>query len=198
MASTTETIGRLIASEVLLRGERQLLRNNDPSHEQLSDDQPAQLSAAPISHNDKAVASVLLTLLDERLDASAKGAQGGLQDSVLQGDDPAARPNRIAAQYAEDDAVFRTDVSPQQSTVQVGPSANAQALLAATSPELRMAMQSVFMSAAARAQAEGTPERRGRDRKLIASPDILSLTRIGAGILVVGVLAALLISRLAS
>lgn len=197
MVSSTESIGRLITEEVRLQSERQLLRNRDHPAGQQAEQQPAPAPAAPISHNDKAIASVLLTLLDEQLDASAvdPSATGG---NFRRPDDTAPAASRIAAQYAEAEAVFRPDVSAEQPTLPQGV-INQQALLVATSPELRMAMQSAFFSAAVRAQT-GAAEPSGRNtprRKMESITDAASLMRIGGVALVVIVAAIVLAAAFA-
>ncbi len=187
MASTTESIGRLITNEVLLYGERQLLRNRDQSEQQQQpQDPPAPPASAPISHNDKAVASVLLTLLDETLDASADRMQ-------VAGDPVAARPgggdagsaqNRVAAQYAEADAVFRPDLPTPQNTISINPTSQQILLAAASSTELRMAMQSAFLAAAGRVQSEDKTRASANSRRrgIGSAVDSSSPIRVGAGI----------------
>ena len=193
MVSSMESIGRLITEEVRLQGERQLLRNRDQPAGQQAEQQQAPAPAAPISHNDKTVASVLLTLLDEQLDASAvdPSASGG---NFLAGrshpDATVPAASRIAAQYAEAEAVFRPDVPVEQPTLPPGV-INQQALHIAASPELRMAMQSAFFSAAVRAQTEAA-ETSGRNtprRKRESITDAASFMRIGGAVLVVIVVA---------
>lgn len=182
MVSSTENIGRLIASEVLLQADRQLLQNRDQSGQQTTEKQPAPTSA-PISRNEKAVSSVLLTLLDEQLDARLAGLADGFRNQAPAGqsaDDTATGASRVAAQYAEADAVFRPDLPIEQRLVATD-ATNQQVLLAAASPELRMAMQSAFFSAAVRAQTE-TEEIAGqnaRRRRLDTGPNGAVLVRIG-------------------
>ncbi|MBS0251869.1 MAG: hypothetical protein JSR78_12490 [Proteobacteria bacterium] len=195
MVSSTENIGRLIANEVLLQADRQLLQNRDQPGQQATEKQPTT-PPAPISHNEKAVSSVLLTLLDEQLDARLAGLADGFRNRAAAEptSDTASGAGRVAAQYAEADAVFRPDFPIEQRVVPADAS-NQQVLLAAASPELRMAMQSAFFSAAVRAQTE-TEEISGRDarrRKLNAGPNGAVLIRIGlAG--VAGLALAILIA----
>lgn len=200
MASSTDSVGRLIADKVLMLSDRQLLQKRDQP-EQHPEDQAAQFTPAPISHNDKAMAAVLMTLLDEQLDASLadpKGLSGDPAAAQLRGAETGAAPNRIAAQYAEDAAVYRADLPPQ---VNINPmaQANQQVLLAASSPELRMAMQAALMSAAARVQAEEpeTTTENARQRKIGSFAGPSSTIRVGAGIFVVIVLAMILAARFA-
>lgn len=182
MVSSTENIGRLVANEVLLQTERQLLQNRDKSGQQTADKQPTA-TPAPISHNEKAVSSVLLTLLDEQLDAHLAGPADALRNQAPTQQsvgDTAAGASRVAAQYAEADAVFRPDLPIAQHLLP-SDATNQQILLAAASPELRMAMQSAFFSAAVRAQTE-TEEMAGRNARrsrLETSANGAVLIRIG-------------------
>ncbi|MFA5957182.1 hypothetical protein [Hyphomicrobium sp.] len=195
MVSTTEAVSRLITGDVLLQAERQLLRNREQPGKQ-PQDQPAQATPAPISHNDKAVASVLLTLLDEQLDASAavqKEPTGQAATAQSAGGQTTTGPNRVAAQYAEAEAVFRPDLPTSQALPFIDPT-NQQILLAASSPELRMAMQSAFLSAAVRAQTEDTAasDADARRRKSASAMTSSSFIRVGAGVFIVGALAIFL------
>jgi hypothetical protein len=200
MASSADAIGRLIADQVLMASDRQLLQKRDQPGQQPKD-QAAQATPAPISHNDKAMAAVLMTLLDEQLDASMadpKGLAGDPAAAQLRSAETGAAPNRIAAQYAEEAAVYRLDL-PSQVNVNPMAQANQQVLLAASSPELRMAMQAALMAAAARVQAEEpeTTTDNAQRRKIgsFASPS--SAVRVGAGVFVVIVLAIILAARFA-
>jgi hypothetical protein len=184
MVSTTEGIGRLIAEEVLLRSERQLLQNRDRS-EQKPQDQPTpptQSATVPISYNDRAVSSVLLTLLDEQIGAAEIEASrlSNFAPTSDGGAIPAA--GRVAAQYAEVDPIFRPD-TPAQQTALPAAATNQQVLMAAGSPELRMAMQSAFFSAAVRAPEAFSIASDGeaRRQKIADSVRASSLMRIGAG-----------------
>lgn len=197
MVSSTENIGRLVANEVLLQAERQLLQNRDKSGQQPTDKQPTA-TPVPISHNEKAVSSVLLTLLDEQLDARlATSADGFRTQAPTQqpAGDTATGASRVAAQYAEADAVFRPDVPTEQRLLPTD-ATNQQMLLAAASPELRIAMQSAFFSAAVRAQieTEETAGRKGRRSKPETGTNGTVLIRIGlagvAGLAVAILLAA--------
>jgi hypothetical protein len=197
MVSSTESIGRLITNEVLLQAERQLLRNQGQSKEE-PQEQPSQPASAPISHNDKAVASVLLTLLDEQLDAAAATREFGGNFAQAQADGAEAAPGttRIVSQYAEAESAFRPDLPVQQAPHQAD-SINQQALLAAASPELRMAMQSAFLSAAVRAKADietvsGSDARR---RKTMRETTGVSPLRIGTGVCVAIILGIVLLAK---
>lgn len=72
MAGNADTVGRLLATGALLNGERELLRPS-PSEAQTKSKPAAtpQTSSPPLANNSKAVASVLLTLLNEQIDSAA-------------------------------------------------------------------------------------------------------------------------------
>ncbi|MBS0267458.1 MAG: hypothetical protein JSS54_00610 [Proteobacteria bacterium] len=106
MVNNAETIGALIVNETLLRGERQLLQNRNPSKQDMGGE-AGPTAAPPISHNDKAMAPVLLTLLDEQL--NGKIADETRRIGAREGE-VSSSPNRIAARYVEDEQVFRADL----------------------------------------------------------------------------------------
>lgn len=194
MVSSTDSIGRLITEEVLLLSDRELLQKRDQSWKQ-PDDPPAQANAAPISHNDKAMASVLMTLIDEQIDAAAidpKMLSSDASTIAPRSSETGGAASRIAAHYAEDAIVYRSDV-PSQPIANPLPQVDPQVFLAASSPELRMAMQAALMSAAARVGAmDHEAGRRGSATEKIGSRGSQPMLRIGAGILVVIVAAAVL------
>jgi len=115
--SNSEKIGGgLIVNEVLLQGERQLLRDRN-SAQQDPRGAPPPPAAPPISHSDKTMAPVLLTLLDEQLNgtiAEEAGRTGAREGEI------ASSPNRVAARYAEDDRVFRADPPPSNAALPQG------------------------------------------------------------------------------
>lgn len=181
MVGSTEAIGRLIANEVLMLGDRELFQKRDQSG-QPAEEQSSQTNAAPISHNDRAMASVLMALIDEQIDASVAAPKGLMSD-------PAAAPARaegsasIAARYADTEAAYQADPPPQPlaNTLQ---QADLNVLRAAASPELRMAMQAAMTSAYARmgidsATADGEE---ARIRALGPSATPAPIVRIGASI----------------
>jgi hypothetical protein len=198
MVSSTEGIGRLITNEVLLQTERQLLRNQDEPGQQ-QQEEPAQPPPPPISYNDKAVASVLMTLLEEQLDAAMvnlRGPPGDVGPTRPASADATPAATRIAAHYAEADAVFRPDLPAQQIAAQ-SDAANQQALLAAASPELRMAMQSAFLSAAVRAKAdfETAPDGTVRGRRSAPEASILTPFRVRLGLCAAIILAIVFFAK---
>lgn len=181
MVGSTEAIGRLIANEVLMLSDRELFQKRDQSG-QSAEEQSAQTNAAPISHNDRAMASVLMTLIDEQIDASVT-APKGLMSDLAAAQTRAEGGASVAARYADAEAAYQADPPPQ-------PLANAlqhadlNVLRAASSPELRMAMQAAMTSAYARMEVETAnadgEEARIRARAPFASP--APIVRIWASI----------------
>jgi hypothetical protein len=183
MVNTTDGIGRLIAEEVLLQTERQLLRNRDQPPDGRKEQPAQQPTSPPLSHNDKAVSSVLLTILDEQLEASALASnrQSGQSAADIGNRETVPSPSRIGAQYAEAETAFRPDKSAAE--IPIPPlQTNPQAM--AASPELRMMMESAFVTAAARLQG-GIDNAHGAtaNKKSKSSADLAPLVRIGGGIL---------------
>jgi hypothetical protein len=183
MVGSPDAIGRLIANEVLMLGDRELFQKRDQPG-QPPEEQATQTNAAPISHNDRAMASVLMTLIDEQIDASAAAPKDLMNDPAA-AQARAERSASIAARYADTEAAYQADPPPQ-------PLANAlqqadlNVLRAASSPELRMAMQAAMTSAYARMGIElataGGEETRTRVLGPFAKP--VPILRIGAGIAV--------------
>jgi len=154
MVTNADTIARLIASDTLMQGERQLLRKQDPSPE--LGGSAARAVAPPISHNDKTMAPILLTLLDEQLGASmADGASRTAREQ-----DVPPSPNRVAARYAEDDLVFRADLPANGTALPLGQS---YPHIAQTVPslDLQTFMQRFLMGKVGNIQADVSGARGG-------------------------------------
>jgi len=111
------TMSGLIVNEALLAGERQLLGNRNPSSKQEMGGEAAPQAAPPISHNDKAMAPVLLTLLDEQLNGTI--ADETRRIGAREGE-VSSSPNRIAARYVEDEQVFRADLPVAGTAIPLG------------------------------------------------------------------------------
>jgi hypothetical protein len=189
MESTTESIGRLITNEVLLQAERQLLRNGEHK-DQPAQEPPSQPPPEPLTHNDKTISSVLMTLLDEQLNAATvdpKQLAAHIAPSDFgAAETPAAR--LVSAQYAEAEAVFQPDVPAQQ--MNLAPNPNNPQIFAALSPELRMAMQSAFIPAAIRRQEEAAAlaAQIASRTTTSGSAEARMGVRIGAGVFALAVL----------
>jgi hypothetical protein len=104
MANSAEAVGQLLAQSMLMKGERQLLGKKDEAPAQAATP-TAQQTAEPIAHDSKAVAAVLLTLLDERLQASDAELAARLNSpdgkNLADGSDADAS-RRVAAKYMQD------------------------------------------------------------------------------------------------
>lgn len=113
MANNAEAIGQLLASNALMKGERELLQGrNDTAAEPPKTSE--QQVAPPISHDARAVSAVLLTLLDERLqasDAASRAAEGRAAGPKSGPGDAGAALKAISAKYAEDGLVSRSETA---------------------------------------------------------------------------------------
>jgi hypothetical protein len=140
-----------------------------------------------------------LTLLDEQLAAAVANSpdnaahSGSVSGSTLP-EGAAATTNRVAAPYTEADTAFRPDTPTEQTILPPNVNNQQQALLAAASPELRMAMQSAFL-AAARAQmdVEEASRQHGRRQKTESAPNGAALLRVAA-VVVAGLAVAIFIA----
>ncbi len=191
--SNAEAISRLIVNDVLLRGERQLFPRQEQYPDEPANGSAQSAAAPPITHNDKATASVLLTLLDEQLDASVAetaNRSGVSTSSLSRGSDSAPSSNRITAQYAEADLAFRPNSPTQEPTISLG-SNSQQIAQAVSSPELQTFIQRFLMSAAARIQADGSEglPPGARKRNIVPFAETLSTTRIAGAVLAIALLA---------
>lgn len=107
MATNPEAVGRLLANSALMQGERQLLRRQgEPAAE--AETTAVQQKADPIANDSKAVATVLLTLLDEQLHA-IETAPSGRPGTANATDSDVDAPKRVAAKYAADGLVASDD-----------------------------------------------------------------------------------------
>jgi len=141
MVNNAETIGALIVNETLLRGGRQLLQNRNPSKQDMGGE-AAPPAAPPISHNDKAMAPVLLTLLDEQL--NGKIADETHRIGAREGE-VSSSPNRIAARYVEDEQVFRADLPVAGTAIPLGLT-HPHIAQTAPSPDLQFFLQRFLIS----------------------------------------------------
>ena len=99
MATNAEAVGQLLANSALMKGERELLRKQEePPAEAKS---ATQQKAEPIVNNNKTVATVLLTLLDEQLHAT-EAALASQPKNANSTDGDVNAPKRVAARYAAD------------------------------------------------------------------------------------------------
>lgn len=125
MANNAEAVGRLLAINTLMKGERELLRKpEEPPAQEAAKSSPQQPSSSPISHDSKAVEAVLLKLLDERLQASDAEAMNWANSSSdlrrTAADDAANSPRRITARYADDGLAANGEALRSETTFQFG------------------------------------------------------------------------------
>jgi len=127
VANNAEAVGRLLAINTLMKGERELLRKpEEPPAQEAAKSSPQQpsSSSSSISHDSKAVEAVLLKLLDERLQASDAEAMNWANSSSdlrrTAADDAANSPRRITARYADDGLAANGEALRSETTLQFG------------------------------------------------------------------------------
>jgi hypothetical protein len=104
MAGDSESVGRLLAIDALMKGDRELLRQHDKPDPKAPQPKPNQTAPA-LSVDPKATAAVLLKLLDDRLlasEAQAANAKRAAGSSELLSDDAQGAPKYVSARYAAD------------------------------------------------------------------------------------------------
>jgi hypothetical protein len=186
VATNPEAIGQLLANSALMKGERELMRRQEePSPE--ASKAPAQPKAQPIVTDSKAVASVLLTLLDEQLHATEAALAGQPKNANL-ADGEASASKRVAAKYTADGLIAGSDLGRAEL-----PAANDQ-VRAPTMPPIASADLQTFVqrfaALAAAQSAIADRDNTGRARRGIA---MASAVFSGAsGFRLMGVGAALL------
>jgi hypothetical protein len=108
LGTNAEAIGQLLATSALMDGERELLRKQGDRPAETAAP-PAPQKAGPISHDSKAVATVLLTLLDEQLHATETASAALKAANPADGGDGASK--QVAARYATDGLIPSDDSS---------------------------------------------------------------------------------------
>lgn len=114
MAGSADTVGRLLATSVLRDGERQLLRNTGDQRKQA-----AKPAASPqtdalkdkLPANSKAVATVLLSLLDEQLTSSKDAPQSRMDNAETIDESSPRALSRLQARYSDDAITAREQAS---------------------------------------------------------------------------------------
>jgi hypothetical protein len=116
VVNNPEIVSRLLANTALLKGERELLRQPEkPPAANEEAKSAVQPNARPIENDSRTVSNVLLTLLDERLQATAPAlGQPGLATAPSSDGDA---QHRVAAQYAADGLIARDDFPPAGAAV---------------------------------------------------------------------------------
>lgn len=194
MANSADGVGKLIANSALMKGERELLRKRDEPPTETSAPTAGRPAAEPITNDSKVVSAVLLTLLDERLQADA---------ALIAGPKPAMSDNsdadvskRVAAKYAADGLIPGDDLIAPQPPAQPD-AARASAGPPLISPDLQTFMQR-FAAAVAGGPASTSPTRgvgtkRGAHGRTSSSFDtafVLRTAGFAAGIISLIVLVA--------
>jgi hypothetical protein len=194
VANSADGVGKLIANSALMKGERELLRKRDEPPTETSAPTAGRPAAEPITNDSKVVSAVLLTLLDERLQADA---------ALIAGPKPAMSDNsdadvskRVAAKYAADGLIPGDDLIAPQPPAQPD-AARASAGPPLISPDLQTFMQR-FAAAVAGGPASTSPTRgvgtkRGAHGRTSSSFDtafVLRTAGFAAGIISLIVLVA--------
>jgi hypothetical protein len=113
VANSAEGVGQLLANSALMKGERELLRKRDDPPAEKTASSAARVTAEPIVNDSKVISAVLLTLLDERLQADA-ALTSNLRPATS-GNNEADASKRVAAKYAADGLIPGDDlIAPQQ------------------------------------------------------------------------------------
>jgi hypothetical protein len=115
LANSAESVGQLLANSALMKGERELLRKRDEPQAETSAPAVTRPSAEPIANDSKVISAVLLTLLDEQLQADA--ALAAVARSA-NGNSEADASKRVAAKYASDGLIPGDDLIAPQPSVQ--------------------------------------------------------------------------------
>jgi hypothetical protein len=167
VASNADTVGRLLATSTLMKGERELLRKQDePAPEAAKPDQ--RQTPTPISHDSKSTAAVLLKLLDDRLQASeveaASPEKAALVTRRTTGDDASESSKRVSARYVEDGLTSGSDIGRSDSAITVAPF-RARDAMPTASLELQTFLQRLAAFAAGRPDGRTSTDTNGvRDR----------------------------------
>jgi hypothetical protein len=104
MAGESESVGRLLAIDALMKGDRELLRQHDKPDAKAPQPAPKQPAAA-LSVDPRATAAVLLKLLDDQLlasEAQTANAKTAASPGELLADDAQGAPKYVSARYAAD------------------------------------------------------------------------------------------------
>jgi len=162
VANSADGVGQLIANSALMKGERELLRKRDEPPTETSAPTAARPAAEPISNDSKVVSAVLLTLLDERLQADAALIAG--PKPAISDNSDADASKRVAAKYAADGLIPGDDLIAPQRPAQPDV-ARASAAPPLISPDLQTFMQSFAAAVAGRptstSPAKGVGAKRG-------------------------------------
>lgn len=197
MTSRTEIISRLISQSALLAGERNLTRITDKAT--LAATKTLAVSTPVLMGDRKAVAGVLMALLDDRLDASdadmtnaARTVQTQIAPSL--GD---REPSRRAAQHYADNAFSVGENGVRNDMIALGDSARIPGVVPVISGDLESFIQRSAVLAAGRSDGlGGAVMLRSRRDEVLAYLAGLSAQRL-AGVIAGTLLLILLIAKFA-
>ena len=172
MANNADTVGRLLATSTLMKGERELLRKQDEPAQEPG--KPATQSLpAPISHDSKATAAVLLKLLDDRLQASeaeaASPEKTALGTRRPTGDDATECSKRLSARYVEDGLTSGSDTGRSESAIPIAQFRTRDAMPTA-SPDLQTFLQRLAAFAAGRPDGRASTDTDGARERRVFNP----------------------------
>jgi hypothetical protein len=172
VANNADTVGRLLATSTLMKGERQLLHKQDEPAQEPSKPTPQSLPA-PISHDSKTTAAVLLKLLDDRLQASeaeaASPEKAALGTRRPAGDDATESSKRLSARYVEDGLTSGTDTGRHESAIPIA-QFRARDATPTASPELQTFLQRLAAFAAARPDGKASTDTNGARERRVFHP----------------------------
>lgn len=169
MATNPEAVSKLLAISTLMNGERDLLRRRDGATTAQAPSASPE-TAAPIATGNKAIATVLLTLLDEQLHATETAAAGQLQRPNAAESDASAS-KLVAAKYATDGFV-RGDGLNLPEPMFASDQARMRDMSSVVSADLQTFVQrsAAFAAGNSRASYENSDETRDSARPVSAIP----------------------------
>jgi hypothetical protein len=104
VANNTDGVGMILASSILLREERELLRGRETAPAHAAEVPQAAAAKAALANDAKAVEALLFTLLDEQLDAAEvkkAASSGGNQTQTTTDATDRDATARLQTRYAE-------------------------------------------------------------------------------------------------
>jgi hypothetical protein len=198
VANSAEGVGQLLASSALMKGERELLRKRDEPPAEKSTPGAARAAAEPIANDSKIVSAVLLTLLDERLQADA-ALMANLKPATS-GNSEADASKRVAAKYAADGLISGDDLIAPQQPIQPD-LARAGNVPPIASPDLQTFMQRFVAAVSGRpantsaSDVGGRRGSRGNAPGSFGTASVLRIAGIATGLIWVIVLVAVWATR---
>lgn len=154
MAGDSESVGRLLAIDTLMKGDRELLRQHEKPVSTTPQSTPKQPPPA-LSVDSKATAAVLLKLLDNRLlasEAQTVSSNKAAGPSELLTDEAQGAPKYVSARYAADGLPPGFDTARAEMPVPANQSPLSGAIPAAA-PDMQTFIQRFAAFAASRSSA---------------------------------------------